>query len=183
MFIASAAIVLALPGCLARMRRKADTNWQKLLALAIDVISSAAQCVALVSFVDGCSNVIPDKRHDDPGVAVTFTSGYAPPELLSFSLLCFYTDNSLCLDSYTLAFRACACFHPFALFLACPRLFSLYSFYVAILFSQVELQVMPGLLCSVRHTRFPSSLHPHPRRRQWLFVPRLLPRRQCDGCG
>ena len=179
MFVTCAAIILVLHGCVARIRSNADTNWQKLLALGTEIICFIAQGVALVYFVNDCSNLIPDKRHDDSGNSIAFAYGYLMQILFKRNVfhvhLLHYSGNS----------------SSFILLLAVRRgptsQFCFLSFAGArgpnsyCDLKQVGCQGVPSVMSRVRDACSCAPFHAHSRRRQWLLVPRLLPQGRCDG--
>jgi len=74
-------LIFALNGCLTRMRRKADTNFQKLLACVPDTYGAVGLGLTLANFFLSCYWNMPHEVHGEP---VNYTVG---PAYVAYSLV------------------------------------------------------------------------------------------------
>lgn len=71
-FSTAATLIFALIGCLTRMRKVADTNFQKVIACLPDTFGVFSLGSALINFADGCYSGMPNRVH---GMEVTYWVG------------------------------------------------------------------------------------------------------------
>mmetsp|Transcript_64800 Transcript_64800/g.146178 ORF Transcript_64800/g.146178 Transcript_64800/m.146178 type:complete len:215 (-) Transcript_64800:268-912(-) len=72
-FMTAATLVFAMLGCLTRIRKVADTNWQKVLGCIPDTLGVITQAQALWLFADGCYSTFPDENEE--GHKITYLGG------------------------------------------------------------------------------------------------------------
>jgi len=75
-FLTAATLIFAMVGCLTRIRKVADTNFQKVVGCIPDTIGVLTQIQALYLFASGCYTVFPNENEDGNSIHLTIGFGY-----------------------------------------------------------------------------------------------------------
>jgi hypothetical protein len=75
-FVTAATLIFAMIGCLTRIRKVADTNFQKVVGCIPDTIGVLTQIQALYLFASGCYTVFPEENEDGNAIHLTIGFGY-----------------------------------------------------------------------------------------------------------
>lgn len=70
-------MIFALVGCLTRMRKVADTNFQKLIGCLPDTLGVITLTITLVDFYDGCYAAFPSQIGDGMDLTIWVGPGYS----------------------------------------------------------------------------------------------------------
>ena len=75
-FTTAATLIFAMIGCLTRIRKVADTNFQKFIGCIPDTIGVITQTQALVAFASGCYDTMPTRAADGSRIHYVVGAGY-----------------------------------------------------------------------------------------------------------